>query len=152
MAKALWALATLMGFMAAGYIIYDSFNDWAESPTVTSMETLPISEVPFPEVTVCPPLGSNTALNYDLMTADNITIDNETRNELVKLAYFSFLEPYHNKYVEDNKFYEDKDIENLNKGLGKLSQPYTDQFGYWIYRTEFCATIGNIITPYFGGR
>ena len=38
------------------------------------METFPISEVPFPEVTVCPPLGSNTALKYDLMTADNITL------------------------------------------------------------------------------
>ena len=41
------------------------------------METFPISEVPFPEVIVCPPLGSNTALNYDLMTAENITIDYE---------------------------------------------------------------------------
>ena len=50
--KISWTVITLLGFVAAGYLIYDSFNDWAESPTVTSMETFPISEVPFPEVTV----------------------------------------------------------------------------------------------------
>ncbi len=26
-AKTLWALATLLGFVAAGYLIYDSFHD-----------------------------------------------------------------------------------------------------------------------------
>ena len=64
--KISWTVITLLGFSTAGYLIHDSFNDWAESPTVTSVETFPISEVPFPEVTVCPPFGSNTALNYDL--------------------------------------------------------------------------------------
>ena len=102
LAKGLWICIITLGFGAAGYLIYDSFNDWAESPTVTSVETFPISEVPFPEVTVCPPLGSNTALNYDLMTADNITIDNETRNELVKLVNLAFIQSYHDGYVEDN--------------------------------------------------
>ena len=85
-ARVLWICTIILGFGGAGYLIYDSFNDWAESPTVTSVETFPISDVPFPEVTICPPLGSNTALNYDLTIADNITIDNETRHELVKLA------------------------------------------------------------------
>ena len=75
----------MFGFVSAGYLIYNSFHDWAESPTITSVETFPISEVPFPEVTVCPPLGSNTALNYDLMTAVNITIDVETRNKSVEM-------------------------------------------------------------------
>ena len=45
-----------------------------------------MSKVPFPEVTVCPPPGSNTALNHDLMTAGNITIDNETRTYLLEMA------------------------------------------------------------------
>merc|ERR1711994_1092728 len=91
LAKLLWICIIALGFGTAGYLIYDSFNDWAESPTVTSVETFPISQLPFPEVTVCPPVGSNTALNYDLMIADNITIDNETRNELVNLINPAFI-------------------------------------------------------------
>ena len=100
--KLLWIIIVSMGFFSAGYIIYDSFYDWAESPFVTSVETIPISEVPFPGVTICPPLGSNTALNYDLMTAENISMDEDIRNELIKLLN----DPYHDKYVEDNKLYE----------------------------------------------
>ena len=160
LAKVLWICIITLGFSTAGYLIYDSFYDWAESPTVTSVETFPISEVPFPEVTVCPPLGSNTALNYDLIIADNLTIDNETRNELVKLANSAFIESYHDRYVDDNHFYEAKDIENIYRGLGKLSTPYkeiTNNYQYvnmtsWKYKTEFSATSGHFKTPYFGGR
>ena len=86
------------------------------------------------------------------MTADNITIDNETRNELVNLVNLGFIESYHNTYVEANQFYKAKDIENLNTGLGNLSKPYTDENGFWNYETEFSATSGHFTTPYFGGR
>ena len=45
LAKLLWTVITMVGFGTAGYLIYDSFNDWAESPTVTSVEIFPISEL-----------------------------------------------------------------------------------------------------------
>ena len=93
----------MLAFAVAGYLIYDSLNDWAESPTVTSLETFPISELPFPEVTVCPPLGSNTALNYDLVTANNITMDNETRNELAKFLKFCY-------YINLGNFYYNRKL------------------------------------------
>ena len=87
------------------------------------------------------------------MTADNITIDNETRNELLNLTYLVFIQSYHDRFVKDSNFYEEKDIQNLNKGLGKISQPYSNKYtGFWTYETEFCATSGQFNTPYFGGK
>ena len=132
LAKALWICIKSLGFITAGYLIYDSFNDWSESPTITSVETLPISEVPVPEVAICPPLGSNTTLNYDLTIADNITIDNETKKALVKLANLEFMKSYHSTCVEDNNFYESKDIENVFKGLRSLTLGYF-QDPWWTY-------------------
>ena len=52
-------------------LIRDSIVAWNESPITTNVETLPISEVVFPKVTICPPEGSNTALNYDTMMTDD---------------------------------------------------------------------------------
>ena len=81
-----WILIVIAGFTGAGVLIYHSFQAWNESPVTTSIETLPIAKIAFPKVTVCPPKNTLTNLNYDLVTAENMTIDNETRKDLVFLA------------------------------------------------------------------
>ena len=81
-----WILVVIGGFSAAGFIIYQSFQSWADSPVKTTIETLPITEITLPKVTVCPPKNTYTDLNYDLMMAENMTLDNTTRNELTDLA------------------------------------------------------------------
>ena len=53
--KLFWVLVVLSGFTGAGVLIYQSFNDWAENPVTTTIETRPITEMKFPKVTVCPP-------------------------------------------------------------------------------------------------
>ena len=50
-----WILIVIAGFTGASVIIYSSFQSWAESPVKTTIETLPITEITFPKVTVCPP-------------------------------------------------------------------------------------------------
>ena len=45
-----------------------------------------ITEITFPKVTVCPPKNTYTDLNYDLMMTENMTLDNDTRNELINNA------------------------------------------------------------------
>ena len=60
-----------------------SYVDWQASPIATSISTHPISELDFPTVTVCPPEGSNTALNYDLARARNITLTKRDRESLI---------------------------------------------------------------------
>ena len=78
-----WTLVVFGGFTGAGVLIYSSFQSWAESPVKTTIETLPITEITFPKVTVCPPKNTYTDLNYDLMMTKNMTLDNDTIYELL---------------------------------------------------------------------
>ena len=74
--RAFWLCVVLTGFFAASVIISESFRNWNETPVITTLETLPISDVIFPKVTVCPPPNTYTNLNYDLMKAENKNIVN----------------------------------------------------------------------------
>ena len=72
-----WILVVTFGFSAAGFLIIESFQSWAESPVKTTIETLPISDLKFPKVTVCPPKNTFTDLNYDVMMTENISLNSE---------------------------------------------------------------------------
>ena len=72
------------------YLINQSFVTWAETPISTNIETLPITELPFPKVTVCPPKNTLTNLNYDLEklarnTIENVTVTNESGDKTCHL-------------------------------------------------------------------
>ena len=62
-----WLVIVIAGFSGAGVLIYNAFQSWALSPISTSEETLPMEQIKFPKVTVCPPKNTFTDLNYDLM-------------------------------------------------------------------------------------
>ena len=81
-----WIFVVITGFSAASFMIYESFQAWEESPVSTNIETLPITEITFPKVTVCPPKDTYTDLNYDLMMTENMNISNEVRNNLLNYA------------------------------------------------------------------
>ena len=81
-----WVFIVLTGFTVSGFLIYESFQAWEESPVKTTIETFPITELTFPKVTVCPPRNTYTNLNYDLMMTENMTLDDETKNELIDYA------------------------------------------------------------------
>ena len=67
-------------------MLYQSFQAWAESPVTTTIDTVPIAEIIFPKITVCPPKNSYTDLNYDLMMMENMTLTDDIRNELTHYA------------------------------------------------------------------
>ena len=75
--KFLWFVIVAIGFSVSGVLIYQSFIDWNTSPVGTSEETLTIAEVHFPKVTVCPPRGSHTALNYYLEQAGSLQLNED---------------------------------------------------------------------------
>ena len=54
----------------------------------------------FPTVTVCPPKGSHTALNYDLIKADNNSLTDEDRKSLTNDVLEIFAKPGHHRYIE----------------------------------------------------
>ena len=84
--KLFWVMVVFFGFSTAFYLINSSYNDWQASPIATSISTHPISELDFPTVTVCPPEGSNTALNYDLVRVHNITLTDKDIESLVNVT------------------------------------------------------------------
>ena len=86
LSKVFWMLVVIFGFSTAFYLINDSYTAWEASPIATSISTHPISELDFPTITVCPPEGSNTALNYDLVRAQNITLSEKDRGTLVNMT------------------------------------------------------------------
>ena len=86
LSKAFWLLVVIFGFSTAFYLINNSYTEWEASPIATSISTHPISELDFPTITVCAPEGSNTALNYDLARARNITLNETDRERLINLT------------------------------------------------------------------
>ena len=98
--KCLWSLVVVAGFTIAVTLINNSYTDWQASPILTSISTHPLSELDFPKVTVCPPKGSNTALNYDLMRVSNVTLTQDDRERLSQRAQDIFLTEPHIKYVD----------------------------------------------------
>ena len=107
-----WILVVIAGFTGAGVLIYQAFQDWADSPVKTTIETEPITKITFPTITVCPPKNTYTDLNYDLVTIKNITINNNTRKELKNYAYELIQDHFHKiimtnlaKLSESNRYY-----------------------------------------------
>ena len=91
----------MISFCLAGYLIQSSYSAWQESPVATSIETHPIADLDFPTVTVCPPRGSNTALNHDLVKADNNSLTTEDRYKLNKEAYKLFIESPQKDFIQN---------------------------------------------------
>ena len=79
--RAFWVCVVVSGFIAAGIIINESFENWANNPVITTVETMSIDDITFPKVTVCPPSNTYTNLNYDLMTMGNKTMFDKIRIE-----------------------------------------------------------------------
>ena len=122
-ARLFWILVVIAGFTGAGVMICNSFQSWTESPVKTTIETHPITEITFPKVTICPPKNTYTDLNYDLLMTDNMTMNNDTRNELASYALDLLHQPLNDaprnnmsKELDEKYFY-------WYKGYTNISQP-----------------------------
>ena len=76
-----WIFIVLIGFTGAFLLIRQSFNDWEENPISTTSETLPMSHITFPNITVCPPRNSYLNMNFDI-------IQSETSRKWLTVAIF----------------------------------------------------------------
>ena len=94
-----WIMVVCGGFSGAGFLIYESFYNWNQSPISTTIETLPISKITFPNVTVCPPKTLYLNLNYDIIQAENVKLDDEKRHQFLK-TLLDIQENFHNEIPE----------------------------------------------------
>ena len=78
----MWGLVVFLCFLSSAILIHQSYGDFKDSPILVSITTKPIKYLDFPTVTVCPPKGSPTALNYDLIKARNFSFSENERQTL----------------------------------------------------------------------
>ena len=118
--KCFWFSFVCLGFVGAGLLISKSYVEWQKSPVSTSISTLSISDLEFPNVTVCPPKGSNTALNYDLMKADNHLMTEQQKEKLSQDAYSVFVDaPFQEYFDRLLSQANPENTENLFRGFQK---------------------------------
>ena len=147
-----WILVVIGGFSGAGYLIHLSFDNWNQSPISTTIETLPISQITFPNVTVCPPENSYLDLNYDIMKSNETKIDQETREELFENSKEIIQENFFKEMMKNLSKLEDSDrFYNWYHGYTQVQFPfYFDDYNRLNYIVEAWAKSGNISTKYFG--
>ena len=141
-----WVLVVLLGFIGAASLIYESFHSWTESPIKTTIETLPISQLNFPVVTVCPPKNTYTDINYDLLAAEKV--DKNARENFVEYGYqviddHLFLDRWRH-IIEEHQYY------NWYHGYTKLKAPYFHPWAGLIHELDTTATSGTVSTQFFG--
>ena len=126
-----WTLIVIGGFSGAGCLIYTSFHNWKQSPISTTIETLPISQITFPNVTVCPPKNSFLNLNHDIKQSENIKLDNDTREELFDFALDVIQDEFHKEIMTNLSKVEDPDrYYNWYHGYTRIRYPYYASKGF----------------------
>ena len=65
--RVFWICVVIAGFTGSFILIHQSYTGWAVSPISTTIEALPISNIDFPNVTVCPSKNSFTSFVPDLV-------------------------------------------------------------------------------------
>ena len=145
-ARIFWILVVITGFIGASLIIKESFDSWSESPVKTTIETLPIDEIKFPKVTVCPPRNTFTDVNYDLMMSENITLTEEIRDEMYEYALEVINEDSQSNWT---KLHEEDRTYNWYHGFTEIKLPYYRQNRLNI-EIDTSATSGVITSRYFG--
>ena len=142
-----WICVVIAGFTGAAALIQQSFSSWASSPVSTTIETLPISDLDFPNVTVCPPRNSFTSLNPDLLMSRNITFNDNQRKEL-DIFEDSNVET---KYLEFTEYSKEEHL-HWYTGISKINVPHSNERGgqtYKEYNFETTSPAGSFSTPYF---
>ena len=105
------------------------------------------------KVIVCPPKNTRTNLNYDLIMSENLTLDNERKDEFAEFIKESLLDIiYHSIYEELRSYRDIENFRNWYDGITMLELPVEEtrleQTTKHI-RLTTSATSGTFLTPNF---
>ena len=144
-----WIFTVIFGFLAASFLIYRSFQSWAKSPFKTTAETLPISELKFPKIIVCPPENTFTDMNYDIMYLDNMNITHEVRDEMLRETLEIIEED--NGMASLNLLHENNRFHNWYLGNTWVETPLQTVYNKKVYyNIGTKAANGTITSKYYG--
>ena len=147
LAKILWTFIVSVGFIGAGLLIGNAYKEWQGNPIATSITTHPIEGLDFPNVTICPPRDSNTALYYDLVKAGNVTLSDKDRITLKETATEIFLVRSHMEYVKKMSMMSRMgNMDQVLQGFHSLPNPYHHGFQIKMWNQN-----GTITTPWYKG-
>ena len=148
-----WICVVITGFTGAAVMIQQSFSSWADSPISTTIETRPITEIDFPNVTVCPPRNSFTSLIPDLVRSRKMMFDDQKRLELSNSVLDAVFDANYKAKYQEFLEYSQSDGEYLNwyTGLSSINLPYTDYSNSYVktYKLETASLTGSVSTPFF---
>ena len=124
--RCIWAMIVIACFSYDIYMIENAFQSWAATPVVTSVDTKPIEEVSLPEITICPPSGTNTALNLDLLTAEGLELSETQRENLTLAALENLHNSSINRFIEEQaSFHSLQSIQDVYEGLQQILYAFT---------------------------
>ena len=108
----------------------------------------------YPKVTVCPPRQTFTNLNYDLMTAEDVSLQEDERKELLTFAIDYIQDGEFERTFEEVKSYgQDGIFKDWYLGTTMLSLPYLnklDKRETFVYNLNTSAASGCVSNSYFG--
>ena len=152
--KIFWIFVVFGGFTWAGYMIHTSIQSWYETPISTTIESLPISEIKLPNITICPPKDSILNLNYDIVKAENIKFDMSKRNEWLEYSMKVVQEKFYDEIMKNLTKVEDPHrFYNWYYGYAKITYPfYSTEDIQLFYILHISAPFGNISTLNYGKK
>ena len=136
--KLFWVFVVAIGFTGSSVMIYEAWDGWAKSPVTTTIETLPISGLEFPSVTVCPPRKSLTALNLDIVRTNNISLSYTQRKDLSgQLSEVFSVSNMESKWRAYTGSQEEDRYRHQYHGISKIQLPTVNSSWKWsIYWVE----------------
>lgn len=143
--KSAWVAIVTLCFGFAVFLISSSYTDWNKSPISSVTTTRPISDLDFPDVTVCPPKGSNTMLNQALEQVTDEKLTPGLREHFRDTAMEIFIEKPSRMFASDMaKLINIHTLKNLEEeGIVALNKNITSMF------IEAKLPEGNFSTPGF---
>ena len=119
--KIFWVAVIAVSFGAALYLISNSYIEWTQSPVSSTTTTRPIDELQFPEVTVCPPRGSNTVLNQALNQVKDEKMTPELRERFKKKVQEIFFDKPSKMFAKDTAHLLNiQSMTNITKGTVRI--------------------------------
>ena len=142
-AKAGWMVVVALGFASSTFLIHSSFADWAASPVATTITPHSVADLPFPNVTICPPKGLNGALKYDLMRLAKKNISLGKKEKLLDMTARIFQNEGVKAIVD---LIGERNIESLYSGFQVITQ---DKENILITMSNLNGTFES---PYYGKK